>query len=141
MEAQDKPYPSWIFYYLCFVTAVSAAFAIIAYADASVLWGSWEAINAPGSLDLDGPAGLFSARNLGTAALGAYALANRSRAMMEGLLVFRVTVDLLDGVHAIIAGNPPVIVIGFTTAAIEIFMLIKLRQHETQSPRASVPAA
>ncbi len=140
MPAQDNTYPSWIFYYLCFVTAVSAAFAIIAYADASVLWGSWEAIDAPGSLDLDGPAGLFSARNLGTAALGAYALANRSRAMMEALLVFRVTVDLLDGVHAVISGNPPVIAIGLVAAAIEILMLIKLRQHETQSRREPVPA-
>ncbi len=140
MQAQDNTYPSWIFYYLCFVTAVSAAFAIIAYADASVLWGSWEAIDAPGSLDLDGPAGLFSARNLGTAALGAYALANRSRSMMEALLVFRITVDLLDGVHAVISGNPPVIAIGLVAAAIEILMLIKLRQHETQSRREPVPA-
>ena len=138
MRPEDNSYPRWIYYYLCIVTVVSTAFAIVAYVDASVLWRSWEAIDAPGSVDLDGPAGLFIARNLGTAALGVYTLASRSRAMMESLLAFRIVVDTFDGVHALIAANPPVVVIGLVAAAIEILMLIRLRRQTNQP--SPVPA-
>lgn len=130
MRLDDGSAPTWIFLYLCFVTVVSTAFAVVAYLDASVLWSNWAALEAPGAIDLDGPAGLFIARNLGTAALGVYALANRSRAMLEALLVLRIVVDLFDGIHAVIAGNPPVIVIGFAAAAAEVVMLMLVRRRQ-----------
>lgn len=128
----DQDYPRWIYYYLCFVTCVSAILAIVIYTNPLAMWGNWEAASAPGAFSLIGPAGLFCARNLGTAAMGVYALTNKSRQMMEAFLVFRIFVDLLDGTHALIGGNPPIIFIGFSTAAIEIFMLLKLRQFVKQ---------
>ena len=131
----QRPYPAWIYYYLCFVTVVSVVFAVIIYTNPSAMWGHWPAAEAEGAFSLVGPAGLFCARNLGTAAMGAYVLANRSRPMMEAFLVFRLVVDLLDGVHAATGGHTPIIVIGLTTAALELFMLIKLRRYG----RASAP--
>ena len=130
----DQSYPKWIYYYLWFVTCVSTVFAVVAYVNPAGLWSQWEAVGAAGAFSLIGPAGLFIARNLGTAALGAYALLNRSRAMMEAFLVLRFVTDALDGLHAVIGGNPPVIFIGFGTAALELFMLIKLRQYRQQVP-------
>jgi hypothetical protein len=38
------------------------------------------------------------------------------------------SVDVLDGTHALITGHTPIILIGFTTAALELYMFIKLRQ-------------
>lgn len=130
MNKQD--YPRWIYYYLWFVTCVSAILAVVIYTNPLAMWSNWEAASASGAFSLIGPAGLFCARNLGTAAMGVYALTNKSRPMMEAFLVFRIFVDLLDGTHALIGGNPPIIFIGFSTAAIEIFMLVKLRQFVRQ---------
>jgi hypothetical protein len=132
----EQPYPKWIYYYLCFVTVVSVVFAVIIYVNPAAMWGHWEAAGAAGAFSLVGPAGLFCARNLGTAAMGAYALINKSAPMMEAFLVFRIVVDLLDGLHAVIGGHTPIIFIGFSTAAVEIFMLIKLRQHGRTHRRA-----
>lgn len=126
-----QPYPMWIYYYLWFVTLVSVVFAIIIYTNPAAMWGHWEAAGAAGAFSLAGPAGLFCARNLGTAAMGAYALLNKSRPMMEGFLVFRIVVDFLDGTHALVGGNTPIIVIGFGTAALQAVMLVVLRRHET----------
>lgn len=126
-----QPYPMWIYYYLWFVTLVSVVFAIIIYTNPAAMWGHWEAAGAAGAFSLAGPAGLFCARNLGTAAMGAYALLNKSRPMMEGFLVFRIVVDVLDGTHALIGGNTPIIVIGFGTAALQAVMLVVLRSHGT----------
>ena len=106
-------------------------FAIIIYTNPAAMWGHWEAAGAAGAFSLAGPAGLFCARNLGTAAMGAYALLNKSRPMMEGFLVFRIVVDVLDGTHALIGGNTPIIVIGFGTAALQAVMLVVLRSHGT----------
>ena len=124
----DQACPKWIYYYLWFVTCVSVVFALIIYINPAVMWGDWEAAEAAGAFSLVGPAGLFCARNLGTAAMGAYALLSKSRPMMESFLVFRIVVDFLDGTHALIGGNTPVIVIGFGAAALQAFMLWKLRQ-------------
>lgn len=124
----EHTYPKWIYYYLWFVTAVSVGFAIIIYTNPSVMWGQWEAAGAAGAFSVAGPAGLFCARNLGTAAMGAYALLHKSRPMMECFLVFRIVVDFLDGVHALIGGNTPIVVIGFSAAALQLFMIVKLRQ-------------
>lgn len=131
----DQSYPRWIYYYLCFVTVVSVLFAIIIYVNPAAMWGHWAAADASGAFDLVGPAGLFCARNLGTAAMGAYVLAHKSRPMMEAFLVFRIVVDLLDGTHALIGGHTPIVIIGFTTAALEICMLVQLRRvKENSSP-------
>lgn len=127
MTTTRSTVPSWIVYYLGFVSIVSAIFAIIVYADASVVWSDWPAIDAPGAKDVGGPAGLFAARNVATAAMGAYALFHRSQPMMELLLVFRIVVDVLDGVHGVISGTPQVIAIGFVAATIEILMYRRLR--------------
>ena len=124
----EKTYPKWIYYYLWFVTCVSVVFAAIIYTNPGAMWGHWEAAQASGAFSLAGPAGLFCARNLGTAVMGAYALLSRSRPMMESFLVFRLVVDFLDGAHALIGGNTPIIVIGFGTALLQAFMLWKLRQ-------------
>lgn len=124
----DQTYPKWIYYYLCFVTVVSVMFAIIIYVNPAAMWGHWRAAEAEGAFDLVGPAGLFCARNLGTAAMGLYVLTHKSRPMMEAFLVFRIIVDLLDGTHALIGGHTPIIFIGFSTAALEIIMLIQLRR-------------
>lgn len=124
----DQAYPKWIYYYLCFVTVVSVVFAIVIYVNPGAMWGHWAAAEAEGAFDLVGPAGLFCARNLGTAAMGAYVLTHKSRSMMEAFLVFRIVVDLLDGTHALIGGHTPIIIIGFTTAALEILMLVQLRR-------------
>ena len=75
--------------------------------------GHWEAAGAAGAFSLVGPAGLFCARNLGTAAMGAYALINKSAPMMEAFLVFRIVVDLLDGLHAVTGGIRPSSLSGF----------------------------
>lgn len=130
----ERPYPNWIYYYLWFVTCVSTLLAIIIYINPSAIWSHWEASTAVGAFSISGPAGLFCARNLGIAVMGAYALINKSKPMMEVFLVFRIVVDLLDGTHAAIGGNTPVIFIGYSTAAIELFMLVKLRgsvQHKS----------
>lgn len=128
----DQNYPKWIYYYLWFVTCVSATLAFIIYTNPLIMWGNWEAAEAQGAFSLIGPTGLFCARNLGTAAMGIYALTRKSRSMMEAFLVFRITVDLLDGTHALIGGNPPIVFIGFSTAALEAFMFFKLRQFAKQ---------
>lgn len=128
----DQNYPKWIYYYLWFVTCVSAALAFVIYTNPLAMWSNWEAAEAQGAFSLIGPTGLFCARNLGTAAMGIYALTRKSRSMMEAFLVFRIIVDLLDGTHALIGGNPPIIFIGFSTAALEIFMFFKLRQFAKQ---------
>lgn len=125
----DQPYPKWIYYYLWFVTIVSVVFAAIIYLNPAAMWGHWEAAETAGAFDLSGPAGLFCARNLGTAAMGAYALLNKSKPMMEAFLVFRIVVDFLDGTHALIGGNPPIIAIGFGAAAIQVVMLVILRRY------------
>jgi hypothetical protein len=83
----EQPYPKWIYYYLCFVTVVSVVFAVIIYVNPAAMWGHWEAAGAAGAFSLVGPAGLFCARNLGTAAMGAYALINKSAPMIEALLI------------------------------------------------------
>lgn len=124
----DQTYPTWIYYYLWFVTCVSVVFALIIYTNPAAMWGHWEAAEAAGAFSLVGPAGLFCARNLGTAAMGAYALLSKSRPMMESFLVFRIAVDFLDGTHALIGGNTPIIFIGFGTSALQMFMLVKLRK-------------
>ena len=124
----DQTYPKWIYYYLCFVTVVSVVFAIIIYVNPAAMWGHWRAAEAEGAFDLVGPAGLFCARNLGTAAMGVYVLIHRSRPMMEAFLVFRIVVDLLDGTHALFGGHTPIIFIGFSTAALEIIMFIHLKR-------------
>ena len=121
-------YPKWIYYYLWFVTLVSGLFALIIYYNPAAMWAHWEAAGAAGAFSLAGPAGLFCARNLGTAAMGAYALLNKSRPMMEAFLVLRIVTDFLDGVHAVIGANPPIILIGFGTAALHVFMLLRLRR-------------
>jgi hypothetical protein len=126
---EEKSYPSWIYYYLWFVTCVSTVFAAVIYINPSAMWSHWEAATASGAFSLSGPTGLFCARNLGTAVMGAYALINRSKPMMEAFLLFRIVVDLLDGTHAFIGGNTPVVFMGFSTAAIELFMFIKLRGY------------
>ncbi|MEM7032439.1 MAG: hypothetical protein AAF629_23000 [Chloroflexota bacterium] len=125
----DQSYPKWIYYYLCFVTFVSVTLAVIIYTNPMSLWGHWEAANASGAFSLSGPAGLFCARNIATAVMGVYILAHKSRQMMGAFLVFRIVVDLLDGTHALIGGNPPIIVVGYSTAVIEIFMFIMLHRH------------
>lgn len=125
---RDDAYPKWIYFYLCFVTVVSAVLALIIYVNPAAMWGHWAAADADGAFDVVGPAGLFCARNLGTAAMGAYVLLHRSRPMMEAFIVFRIVVDVLDGTHALIGGHVPIIFIGFGTAALEVFMLMTLRQ-------------
>ncbi|WP_461426188.1 hypothetical protein [Gymnodinialimonas sp.] len=130
----DAPYPKWIYYYLWFVTFVSVVFAVVIYTNPAAMWGHWAASDAEGAFDLAGPAGLFCARNLGTAAMGAYALLHKSRPMMESFLVFRIVVDFLDGTHAVIGGNTPIIIIGFGTAALQAYMLVKLRQYRGRQP-------
>ena len=122
-------YPKWIYYYLWFVTCVSVVFAVVIYTNPAAMWSYWAAVEAPGAFDLTGPTGLFCARNLGTAAMGAYALLRKSRSMMEAFLVLRIVTDFLDGTHGLIGGHPPIIVIGFTAAAVQIFMLVKLLKH------------
>ena len=129
----DQSYPKWIYYYLWFVTVLSSVFAVVIYVNPAAMWSHWEAATAAGAFSLAGPAGLFIARNLGTAVMGAYALLNKSRTMMELVLVFRIAVDLFDGIHALIGGNPPVIYIGFGAAAVEIVMLFALRRHGLRS--------
>ena len=49
---------------------------------------------------------------------------------MEAFLVFRIVVDLFDGAHALIGGHTPIVIIGFSTAALEIFMFIQLRRFK-----------
>ncbi len=98
------------------------------YINPAAMWGNWEGSAAAGAFSLAGPAGLFCARNLGTAALGIYALTNKSSPMIEGFLVFRVVVDFLDGTHALIGGNTPIIYIGFGTAALHLFMYLVVRR-------------
>ncbi|MBO6919657.1 MAG: hypothetical protein JJ858_14595 [Rhizobiaceae bacterium] len=127
--ADERSYPMWIYYYLWFVTCVSTLLAIIIYIDPSAIWSHWEASTAVGAFSLSGPAGLFCARNLGTAVMGAYVLINKSKPMMEAFLLFRIVVDLLDGIHAAIGGNTPIIFIGFSTAAIELFTFVRLRRY------------
>ncbi len=112
----DNIYPKWIYYYLWFVTVVSVVFAVIIYANPGAMWGHWQAAGAAGAFDLNGPAGLFCARNLETAAMGAFVLLQRSRRMMEAFLVFRIAVDFLDGCtqrlvatrRLLSSGSPPV---------------------------------
>ena len=130
----DQDYPRWIYYYLWFVTCVSVVFAVVIYTNPAAMWGHWGAANAEDAFSLAGPAGLFCARNLGTAAMGAYALLSKSRPMMESFLVFRIVVDVLDGTHALIGGNTPIIFIGFGAAALQAFMLVKLRASDTAKP-------
>ncbi|NRB02293.1 MAG: hypothetical protein HRU30_03420 [Rhodobacteraceae bacterium] len=125
----DQPVPIWITYYLWFVSILSAVFAIVIYLNPAAMWSHWEAASASGAFSLTGPTGLFCARNLGTAALGIYALTNKSRPMIEAFLVFRVVVDFLDGTHALIGGNPPIIYIGFGTAALHLVMLITIKRQ------------
>ena len=129
MGEYAKPIPKWITWYLWFVSIVSAAFAIVIYTNPLVMWSDWEAAGAAGAFSLTGPAGLFCARNLGTAALGIYALINKSRPMIEAFLVFRVVVDFLDGTHALIGGNTPIIYLGFGTAALHLMMFVVLRRQ------------
>lgn len=124
-----SPIPKWITYYLWFVSLVSAIFALVIYTNPAAMWSDWEAAGAAGAFSLAGPAGLFCARNLGTAALGIYALLNRSRPMIEGFLVFRLVVDFLDGTHAWIGGNTPIIYLGFGTAALHLIMLVILKRQ------------
>ncbi|MEM8540286.1 MAG: hypothetical protein AAGF25_04955 [Pseudomonadota bacterium] len=133
----EQSYPKWIYYYLCFVTGVSVVFAVIIYTNPEAMWGHWQAAGAEGAFSLAGPAGLFCARNLGTAAMGVYALLNKSRPMMECFLIFRIVVDFLDGTHALIGGNTPVIFIGFGTAALQAFIFFKLKQSDSKAPPAS----
>ncbi|MGX9354528.1 hypothetical protein ACS3SW_05035 [Roseobacteraceae bacterium S113] len=125
----DQPVPKWIYAYLWFVTFVSVVFAVTIYLNPGAIWGHWDAVDAPGALALTGPAGLFCARNLGTAAMGAYALLNKSRSMMESFLVFRIVVDFLDGTHALIGGHTPIIFLGFGTALLQAFMLWTLKRR------------
>lgn len=130
----DQPIPKWITYYLWFVSVISAVFAVVIYVNPAAMWSNWEAASAAGAFSLAGPAGLFCARNLGTAALGIYALANKSRTMIEAFLVFRVVVDFLDGTHALIGGNTPIIYLGFGTAALHLVMFVVIkRQSKRQS--------
>ena len=126
---RDQHYPNWIYYYLWLVTLVSVIFAVVIYTNPAAMWSHWEAADASGAFDLAGPAGLFCARNLGTAAMGAYALLSKSRSMMESFLVFRIVVDFIDGTHAAMGGNTPIIAIGFGAAALQVFMFMKLRQY------------
>ena len=125
----DNTIPKWIIYYLWFVTIVSVVFAAIIYINPAAMWSHWEAAGAAGAFSLTGPAGLFCARNLGTAALGAFALVNRSRPMIEGFLVLRIVTDFLDGLHAFIGNNTPIIYIGFGTAALHAYLFARLRQR------------
>lgn len=125
----DQPVPKWINYYLWFVSVISAVFAVVIYVNPAAMWSNWDAAGAAGAFSLAGPAGLFCARNLGTAALGVYALANKSRPMIEAFLVFRVVVDFLDGTHALIGGNTPIIYLGFGTAALHLVMLIIVKRQ------------
>ena len=127
----DQTYPNWIYYYLWFVSGVSVVFAIVIYTNPAVMWGHWAAASSEDAFSLAGPAGLFCARNIGTAAMGAYALLRKSSAMMESFLVFRIVVDFLDGTHALIGGNTPIIFIGFGAAALQAFMLAKLRSWDS----------
>lgn len=124
----DHPIPKWIIYYLWFVSIVSAVFAVVIYVNPAAMWSTWEAAGAAGAFSLAGPAGLFCARNLGTAALGTYALTHKSRPMIEAFLVFRVVVDFLDGTHALIGGNTPIIYLGFATAAFHLLLLVVVRK-------------
>lgn len=126
----DQPAPKWITYYLWFVSIISAVFAVVIYVNPAAMWSNWEAADAAGAFSLAGPAGLFCARNLGTAALGIYALANKSRPMIEAFLVFRVVVDFLDGTHALIGGNTPIIYLGFGTAALHLLMFIIVKRQK-----------
>jgi hypothetical protein len=125
----DQPIPNWITCNIWFVTIVSTVFAVVIYVNPAAMWSHWEAADAAGAFSLAGPTGLFCARNLGVAALGAFALLNRSRPMIEGFLVFRVVTDGLDGLHALIGGNTPVIFIGFGTAALHAFLFARLRRQ------------
>lgn len=126
----DQPVvPNWITYYLWFVSIISAIFAIVIYVNPAAVWSNWEAKGAAGAFSLAGPAGLFCARNLGTAALGIYALANKSRPMIETFLVFRVVVDFLDGTHALVGGNTPIIYLGFGTAALHLVMFVIIKRQ------------
>lgn len=125
----EKPIPKWITYYLWFVSIVSAVFAVVIYMNPAAMWSHWEAASAAGAFSLAGPAGLFCARNLGTSAFGIYALLSKSRPMIEAFLVFRVVVDFLDGTHALIGGNTPIIYIGFGTAVLHLVMLLVLRRQ------------
>lgn len=67
----------------------------------------------------------------------AYVLGHKSRPMMVAFLVFRIVVDLLDGTHALIGGHAPIVIIGFTTAALEIIMLVQLRRFKETSSNGS----
>ena len=120
--------PLWIIVYLWFVSVVSAVFAVVIYVNPAAMWSHWEAAGASGAFSLAGPTGLFCARNLGTAAMGVFSLLSRSRPMLESFLVFRIVVDALDGTHALIGGNTPIIFLGFGTAALEAFMLYRLQR-------------
>ena len=126
----DQPIPKWITYYLWFVSIISAVFAVVIYVNPAAMWSNWEAVGAAGAFSLTGPAGLFCARNLGTAALGIYALANKSRPMIEAFLVFRIVVDSLDGIHALIGGNTPIIYLGFGTAALHLVMFVIVKRQK-----------
>ena len=137
----DQPVPKWITYYLWFVSIISAVFAIVIYVNPAAMWSHWEAAGAAGAFSLAGPTGLFCARNLGTAALGVYALANKSRPMIEGFLVFRVVVDFLDGTHAMIAGNTPIIYLGFGTAALHLVMFIIVKRQKYLAGVGRVPVS
>lgn len=133
-RALRRPYPLWIYAYLWFVTCVSVIFAVVVYANPAALWSHWQAASAPGAFDLAGPAGLFCARNLGTAAMGAYALLNKSKPMMESFLVFRIVVDALDGLHALSAGHTPIVMIGLSTAVLHAVMFVVLRWRRVPEP-------
>lgn len=125
----NQSMPNWITYYLWFVSIISAVFAIVIYLNPAAMWSHWEAASAAGAFSLSGPAGLFCARNLGTAALGIYALANKSRPMIEAYMVLRVVVDFLDGTHALIGGNTPIMYLGFGTAVLHFIMLVIVKRQ------------
>lgn len=131
----EQPIPGWIIYYLWFVSIVSAVFAVVIYANPGAMWSHWEAAGAAGAFSLAGPAGLFCARNIGSAALGIYALSNGSRPMIEAVLVFRVVVDFLDGAHALIGGNTPIIFLGFGTAALHAFLFFIVKRQSGSRAR------
>ncbi|MEM6618174.1 MAG: hypothetical protein AAF631_02605 [Pseudomonadota bacterium] len=124
----DQTYLKWIYCYLWFVTCVPVVFAVVIYTNPAAMWGKWAAAEAAGAFSLVGPAGLFCARNLGTAAMGAYALLSKSRPMMECFLIFRIVVDFLDGTHALVGGNTPIVAIGFGTSALQAFMFWRLKR-------------
>ena len=122
--------PKWVNIYLWIVTGLAGMFSILAYIKPDLQFGTWEALGASGALNLDGPLGLYIARNLATALMGIYALTRKSNAMIELLLVLRISTDALDGFHNLIAGNMPSAAFAIVMLLIEIYAYTRINKFQ-----------